>query len=82
MIKEEDEEELEDIYEPEPDRPDPADRTRPLERPRPSPVLLANSVNLGGQQVGGVNPFLNLPDGDSVDYKRGFVIRLEFTLNI
>ena len=74
IVQEEDEDE-EDIYEPEPERPESSDRSRPLDRPRPSPVLLANSVNLGGQQVGGVNPFLNLPDEDSVDYKRGFVIR-------
>ena len=38
-------------------------------------ALLSSTVNLSGQQSGGVNPFLTLPDTNSIDYKRGFVIR-------
>ncbi len=37
---------------------------------------LAESVELGGQQPGGFNPFLSLPtERNACDYKRGYVIR-------
>lgn len=37
---------------------------------------LAGSVELGGQQPGGFNPFLSLPtERNACDYKRGYVIR-------
>ena len=37
---------------------------------------LAESVELGGQQAGGFNPFLSLPtERNACDYKRGYVIR-------
>jgi len=37
---------------------------------------LAESVELGGQQTGGFNPFLSLPtERNACDYKRGYVIR-------
>ena len=45
-----------------------------LQPSRPT-ALLSSTVNLSGQQSGGVNPFLTLPDTNSIDYKRGFVIR-------
>ena len=41
----------------------------------PQEPSLANSVNLGGQQAGGINPFLALPDSNGVEYKRGYIVR-------
>ena len=45
---------------------------RPLSPPQPG---LGNEVTFG-QQSGGINPFLSMPDPEtSVDYKRGYVMR-------
>jgi len=40
-----------------------------------SQVNPANSVSLSGQQAGGINPFLALPDSNGVEYKRGYIVR-------
>ena len=41
---------------------------------------LTESVELGGQQPGGFNPFLSLPTKrNACDYKRGYVIRQAVT---
>jgi len=41
----------------------------------PSSGSLAPSVNLTGNQVGGFNPFLALPDSGGVEYKKGYIVR-------
>ena len=47
---------------------------RPLSPPQPQSSL-GSEVSFG-QQSGGINPFLSMPDPEtSVDYKRGYVMR-------